>query len=267
MIMIILIILNYKNNDNIENNDNDNNINNIIKNKNDIFDNDEENNLKTLNNIKNNKFDNKTLHLINTEDMIIKPDFNNNESKNNKELTPKEKIEKFAFLICSSQKEEFFNRLVLNYLHKNNVNLNDEELISLLKLGQNNNYQRILNKSLKLNLTKDQNLDKNISFKEWVKKFIKNKNDLKDKEKLLNQYNDYIKQQNNKKNNNNEEDNEKNEEDDINNTKKINDIDIDLTDNKMKNNFYLGKNEEIKNNDNLEKNLQSIKKHKCKTFK
>jgi hypothetical protein len=136
------------------------------------------------------------------------------------------------------------------------VNLNDEELISLLKLGQNNTYQKILNKSLKLNLTKDQYLDKNISFKDWVKKFIKNKNDLKDKEKLLNQYNEYIKQQNNKKNNNNEEDNEKNEEDDINNTKKINDIDIDLTDNKMKNNFYLGKNEEIKNNDNLEKNLQ-----------
>ena len=57
--------------------------------------------------------------------------------------------------------------------------MQDEELIALLKLGKSNTYQKILNNSLKLNLTNVDYRNKEISFKDWVKKFIKNKNDYK----------------------------------------------------------------------------------------
>ena len=142
----------------------------------------------------NNKFDNKKLQLINTENILIPHDRKEDIGKS---LTLEERIEKFVFLIGAYEKEKFFNRLVLNYLYKHNVNLNDEELIALLKLGQNNTYQRILNKSLGLNLIKDEYHDKNISFKDWVKKFVGNKKDLDNKEELINKYNEYIKKNSN----------------------------------------------------------------------
>ena len=125
-------------------------------------------------------FTNKSLRLSNTENINIYPNLDNFENEDNKyNLNPQEKIEKFIYLIGRSKKEEFFNRLVLNYLYKENINLNDEELIALLKLGNNNTYQKILNKSLKLNLIKDDYREKNISFKDWVEKFIRNKNNIK----------------------------------------------------------------------------------------
>jgi len=146
----------------------------------------------------NYKFDNQKLQLINTENILIPNEIKEDYHKN---LTSEEKIEKFIFLISSFEKERFFNRLVLNYLYKHNVNLNNEELIALLKLGQNNTYQRILNKSLKLNLINDEYQDKKISFKDWVKKFVKNKKDLDNKEEIINKYNEYIKNNNYKSKN------------------------------------------------------------------
>ena len=65
--------------------------------------------------------------------------------------------------------------MVLNYLSKNKVNLNDEELIALFKLGKNNTYQRILNKTLGLNIINSDYYNQNIPFKDWVKKFIQKK--------------------------------------------------------------------------------------------
>ena len=80
-------------------------------------------------------------------------------------------IKKIEFL----PKNQFFHRLTLNYLIKENVNLNNEDLISLLKLGKFNTYQKILNRSLNLNLTENDYYNKSISYKEWVKKFVSNK--------------------------------------------------------------------------------------------
>ena len=80
-------------------------------------------------------------------------------------------IKKIEFL----PKNHFFHRLTLNYLIKENVNLNNEDLISLLKLGKFNTYQKILNRSLNLNLTDNDYYNKSISYKEWVKKFVSNK--------------------------------------------------------------------------------------------
>ena len=148
----------------------------------------------------NNKFDNIKLQLINTENILIPHEI---KEDYNKSLTLEERIKKFINLIGIYEKEKFFNRLVLYYLYKHNINLNHEELIALLKLGQNNTYQRILNKSLGLNLVKDEYHDKNISFKDWVKKFVGNKKDLNNKEELINKYNEYIKKNNNHINNNN----------------------------------------------------------------
>ena len=145
-----------------------------IKNKGDnIYNNNEEDD---LNDNRNKKY-NKSLKLSNTGSININPKdkFENEDD----ELNLEEKINKFVNLIGGIHKEEFFNRIVLNYLYKENINLNDEELIALLKLGNNNTYQKILNKSLKLNLIKDDDREKNISFKDWVEKFIRNKNNIK----------------------------------------------------------------------------------------
>ena len=110
-------------------------------------------------------------------------------NRNSNSLSTEVKIEKFIYFINLFHKQEFFSRLVLNYLHKNKVNLNDQELICLLKLGKSNTYQRILNNSLKLNLTKDDYDNKDISFKDWVKKFVKNKNEEENKNnKIKNKY-------------------------------------------------------------------------------
>ena len=111
-----------------------------------------------------------------------------NHKISNFQLTEEEKIEKMIFLILISFKQEFFGRLVLNYLNKNKINMQDEELIDLLKLGKSNTYQKILNNSLKLNLTNVDYRNKEISFKDWVKKFIKNKNDYKNEKELKEQY-------------------------------------------------------------------------------
>ena len=63
--------------------------------------------------------------------------------------------------------------MILNYLSKSKVNLNNEELIELLNLGKKNTYQRILNNSLALNLIKSNYNNQKIPFKDWVKKFTK----------------------------------------------------------------------------------------------
>ena len=164
------------------NNNSKRNINNNNKiNKKGIYNNNYEDKDKDKDKFNNiNVFTNKSLRLSNTENINILPNLDNFENEDNKyNLNPQEKIEKFIYLIGRSKKEEFFNRLVLNYLYKENINLNDEELIALLKLGNNNTYQKILNKSLKLNLIKDDYREKNISFKDWVEKFIRNKNNMK----------------------------------------------------------------------------------------
>ena len=113
----------------------------------------------------------------------------------NSQLTIEEKIEKMIFLILISFKQQFFSRLVLNYLNKNKINMQDEELIALLKLGKSNTYEKILNNSLKLNLTHVDYQNKEISFKDWVKKFIKNKNDFKNENELKEQYKIFLKVQ------------------------------------------------------------------------
>ena len=92
-----------------------------------------------------------------------------------KTLSKEEKIKILILSIENRLKSEFFSRMVLNYLSKSKINLNNEELIALLNLGKNNTYQRILNNFLGLNLIKSNYDNKNIPFKDWVKKFIKNR--------------------------------------------------------------------------------------------
>ena len=104
----------------------------------------------------------------------------------NNNLTEKEKIEKFIDLLLINSKQEFFSKLVLNYLGKNKIIMQDEELIALLKLGKLNTYQRILNNSLKYTNVDYQN--KEISFKDWVTKFVKNKKDLENEKELKKKY-------------------------------------------------------------------------------
>ena len=112
------------------------------------------------------------------------------------------KEEKFKILVLSIEnifKSEFFSRMVLNYLSKNKVNLNDEELIALFKLGKNNTYQRILNKTLGLNIINSDYYNQNIPFKDWVKKFIQKKRNSTDeslKSKDLNNNNKNYKKTN-----------------------------------------------------------------------
>ena len=122
------------------------------------------------------KFPNNRLQLSNPENLNIIPE------QHDMNKSSSEKIKQFIDLIIRNKKQEFYSRLTLNYLHKNKVNLNNEELIALLKLGKNNNYQKILNNSLKLNLVKDDYKNKQILYKDWVKKFIHN--DVKEENKL-----------------------------------------------------------------------------------
>ena len=110
----------------------------------------------------------------------------------NSSFSKEEKIKKFVFLILHFQKQEFFSRLVLYYLQKNKIDLNNEELITLLKLGKSNTYQKILNNSLKLNITKNDYENKNISFKDWVKKFVKNEKELENNDELKRKYKMFI---------------------------------------------------------------------------
>ena len=128
------------------------------------------NKINNDNNNTNYKFDDLKLKFTNTENITI--NCKNNENLEN-ELY--DKIKWFIYLIEICHKEEFFNRLVLYYLYKENINLNNEELISILKLGNINSYQRRLNKSLKLFLTNNDYQDKNISFKDSIQKFVKKK--------------------------------------------------------------------------------------------
>ena len=121
------------------------------------------------------KFPNNRLQLTNPENLSIIPE------QHEMNLSSREKIKQFIDLIIRNKKQEFYSRLSLNYLHKNKVNLNNEELIALLKLGKNNNYEKILNNSLKLNLVKDDYKDKNILYKDWVKKFTFNDINLENK--------------------------------------------------------------------------------------
>ena len=129
------------------------------------------------------KFSQNKLTLMNSSSFSFLP-INNYQYS----LSKEEKMEKFIFLILHWQKQEFFSRLVLNYLQKNNIDLNNKELINLLKLGKSNTYQKILNNSLKLNITKNDYDNKNISFKDWVKKFVKNEKDLENKDELKRKY-------------------------------------------------------------------------------
>ena len=100
-------------------------------------------------------------------------------------LSPQEKLQKFKSLITHNQRKDFFGRLTLNYLQKSKVDINNEELITLLKLGNQNNYQKLLNESLKLNLTEDYKIDESILFRNWVKKFIKDKSNNNEENPLM----------------------------------------------------------------------------------
>ena len=130
------------------------------------------------------KFPNNRLQLSNPSNLTIIPE------QHDMNMSSSEKIKRFIDLIILNKKQEFYSRLTLNYLHKNKVNLNNEELIALLKLGKKNNYQKILNNSLKLNLTEDDYKNKNILYKDWVKKFIQN--DFNERLKLKSKKNDFF---------------------------------------------------------------------------
>ena len=127
------------------------------------------------------KFSQNKLRLMNSLNFSFLPNYQHSLSK-------EEKMKKFIFLILHCKKQEFFSRLVLYYLQNNKIDLNNEELINLLKLGKSNTYQKILNNSLKLNVTKNDYENNNISFKDWVKKFVKNENDLENKDELTRKY-------------------------------------------------------------------------------
>ena len=140
------------------------------------------NDISDENKLNNSRFDDNKLVLEKNTFLTI------NQKIPNYQLTIEEKIQKMIFLILISFKQQFFSRLVLNYLNKNKINMHNEELIALLKLGKNNTYEKILNNSLKLNLTNVDYKNKDISFKEWVKKFIKNNQDFKNEQELKEQY-------------------------------------------------------------------------------
>ena len=199
-------------NDNNYNNDNNNNINksnkiiiNISQNKND------DNIIKDSyynNNVDENNFNNESpkriignnINLENqnsinfnnylTNNEIVNRNNNNNEKSNplkissshisfiqrKDTLTKENKVKILILLIESRFKSEFFNRLmVFNYLSKNKINLNNDELIDLLKLGKKNTYQRILNNTLGFNIVHSDYNNQSIPFKDLVQKFIKKK--------------------------------------------------------------------------------------------
>ena len=195
--------LNY-NEENINNDNNNYKINKIIidlsKNNNDDITIKEtyNNYYDEQNNIKDKEFDkvNNNIESTNKINNIIQNNINYNNFKNekrnnkkfnelkisssyisiihqNKTLSKEEKLKILIVAIENRLKSEFFSRMVLNYLSKSKVNLNNEELIALLNLGKNNSYQRILNNSLGLNLIQSNYNNKNIPFKDWVKKFTK----------------------------------------------------------------------------------------------
>ena len=142
----------YKNFNN--NFDSNNQLNNIIQNN------------INYNNLKNEKRNKKLnqLKISSTSISII---------NKKKIILNEEKLKKLILSIVNRFKSEFFSRMILNYLSKSKVNLNNEELIELLNLGKKNTYQRILNNSLALNLIKSNYNNQKIPFKDWVKKFTK----------------------------------------------------------------------------------------------
>ena len=76
------------------------------------------------------------------------------------------KIDEFIRILEKIPKKIFFHKLALNYLMKNNIDINNEELISLLKIGNSKTYQKIIKNILNLNLTNNDYEDENISFKD-----------------------------------------------------------------------------------------------------
>ena len=193
-------------------NDNNNNINkfnkiiiNISQNKNDdnIINNSyynnniDENNFNTESpkrifgnniNLENQNSVNFNNYLINNE--IVNRNINKNEKSNplkissshisfiqrKDTLTKENKVKILILLIESRFKIEFFNRImVFNYLSKNKINLDNEELKALLKIGKKNTYQRILNNTLGVNIVHSNNNNQNVPFKDWVQKFTQKK--------------------------------------------------------------------------------------------
>lgn len=81
------------------------------------------------------------------------------------------KLEKIDYVILKHYESEFFHRIVLNHLVYSALRLDNEELISLLKLGKESTYQTVLNRVLELNLTENE-CNNEMTLLTYVQKFL-----------------------------------------------------------------------------------------------
>ena len=131
--------------------------------------------LKAFSYSKYRRFKNKKLHQIYFgftyfRNFILKKNFNR--LKNNYYNW---KIRNLISIIKNKWIKELFYRLILNCLFKNNININNKEIINLLKFGSNCNlnYNKRLGKILNLNLTKNSKYDNSlITFNDYIKKLL-----------------------------------------------------------------------------------------------
>ena len=131
--------------------------------------------LKAFSYSKYRRFKNKNLHqiyfgFIYFRNIVLKKYFNY--LKNNYYNW---KIRNLFFIIKNIWIKELFYRLILNCLFKNDININDKEIINLLKFGSfcNLNYNKRLGKILNLNLTKNSKYDNSfMTFNDYIKKLL-----------------------------------------------------------------------------------------------